>query len=149
MIVRDVMSPGVEAVGPEETLQAAARRMRERGIGALAVCEDGRPIGMLTDRDIVVRSTAEGEDPTEARVRGAMTPQVVTCSDGDELEAAVATMRRHAVRRTLVVDAAERLVGLVSVDDVALRSPELAGDILEHAREPGRPGARPPWLWRE
>jgi CBS domain-containing protein len=149
MIVRDIMSAGVETVGPNDTLEVAARKMRERGIGALPVCEDGRPIGMLTDRDIVVRSTADGGDPRQARVRQAMTTQVVTCCDMDELEKAAATMRRHAVRRTLVLDAVERLVGIVSVDDVALRSPGLAGEILEHAREPGRIECAPPWPWRE
>src|SRR5512139_2557863 len=76
MLVKEFMTRRAETIEPDETLETAARRMRERGVGALVVCEAGRAIGILTDRDIVVRSTAEGAPPAEADVRGAMTPQV-------------------------------------------------------------------------
>jgi CBS domain-containing protein len=149
MLVKDIMTSGVVTVAADELLEQAGRRMREANVGVLAVCDDERPIGILTDRDIVVRSTAEGQDPRRARVRDAMTPQVVACSDSDGIEAAVAEMRRHAIRRLLVVDAAERLVGILSVDDVALRSPALAGEVIEHALAPDRPDPSRTWAWRE
>ncbi len=147
MLVNEIMTNGVVTVAADEFLEQAGRRMREANVGVLAVCDGERPIGILTDRDIVVRSTAEGQDPRRARVRDAMTPQVVSCGDSDGIETAVAAMRRHAIRRLLVVDAAERLVGVLSVDDVALRSPMLAGEVVEHVLAPERPVRRGAWPW--
>jgi CBS domain-containing protein len=149
MLVRDVMSHPAETIGPDETLEAAARRMRETGVGALAVCEQGLVIGMLTDRDIVVRSVADGRDPGIVQVRSAMTPQVVECLQDEDLEAAVARMEQGAVRRVIVLDAAKRPAGMLSVDDVALHSRVLAGEIIEHVRVPERPIQRGPWPWWE
>ncbi len=149
MLVKDVMTHRAETTGPDETLQAAATRMRELGVGALVVCERERPIGILTDRDIVVRSVADGRSPHEADVRSAMTPQVLECRDDEELEVAVMQMERGAVRRVVVLDAAKALVGMVSVDDIAMHSPALAGEIIEHVRAPERPIHRGPWPWWE
>lgn len=150
MLVRDAMTFGAGTIGAGETLEVAARRMRDEGIGALVVCDaDGQVVGIVTDRDITVRAVAEGADPTCATVTAAMTPQVVECGDHEELEAAVARMEHGAVRRVVVMDAANRLVGLLSVDDVALRSPALAGEVLEHVRAPERPLLRGPWPWWE
>ncbi len=150
MLVRDAMTFRAEAIGPDDTLQTAAGAMRELGIGALVVREGERVLGILTDRDIVVRSVALGRDPTEDTVREAMTPQVVECREDDELEGAVTRMERGAVRRLVVLDAEKRVVGILSVDDVALRSPALAGEILEHVGAPDRPPVRRgPWPWWE
>jgi CBS domain-containing protein len=149
MLVRDVMTPGAETIAPGETLRDAARRMREKGVGALVVAEEGRVVGILTDRDIVVRSTAEGIPPAGASVRSAMTPQVIDCRDDDELEGAASRMARGAVRRVVVLDASGGVAGVLSVDDVALRSPALAGEVLEHARAPERPIVGGPWPWWE
>lgn len=149
MLVRDVMTPRAETIRPDETLKAAACRMKERGVGALVVLEEGRAIGVLTDRDIVVRSIAEGRDPTEADVRSAMTPQVIDCCEEDELEGAVRRMEGGAVRRLVVVDASNDLVGVLSADDIALRNPELAGEIVEHVLAPERALRRGPWPWWE
>lgn len=143
------MTHRAETIGPGETLHAAARAMKQLDVGVLVVCDDGGPIGVLTDRDIVVRSIAEGRDPTEADVRSAMTPQVIECCDDDELEAAATRMAQGAVRRVVVLDASRRLVGMLSVDDVALHSPTLAGEIVEHVRAPERPIYRGPWPWWE
>lgn len=149
MLVRDAMTYRAETIGPEETLQIAATRMKELGVGALVVCEDDRVLGILTDRDIVVRSTATGTAPGEATVRSAMTSQVIECTEGDELEAAATRMEGGAVRRLVVVDASQKPVGILSVDDIALRSPALAGEIVEHVRAPERPVQRGPWPWWE
>jgi CBS domain-containing protein len=149
MLVRDAMTQPVETIGPEETLQAAARRMKEQGVGALVVREGDRIAGILTDRDIVVRTVAEGRSPAVARVRSAMTAQVIECRDHDELEGAARHMARGAVRRLVVRDRAGRVVGILSVDDVALRSPALAGEIVEHVRAPELPVSHGPWPWWE
>lgn len=149
MLVVDVMTPGAETIGPDETLQTAARVMREQGVGALVVREAERLVGILTDRDIVIRSTAEAGDPSRERVRSAMTAQLVTCCDYDELEGAVLRMERGAVRRLVVLNAAQGLVGMLSIDDVALHSAALAGEVIEHVRAPERPIQRGPWPWWE
>lgn len=149
MRVRDAMTSRAETIGPDETLREAAHRMKDLDVGALVVCDRDHEIGILTDRDIVVRCVAEGRDPAAARVRSAMTPQVIECCEDDELEAAATSMERGAVRRIAVVDAEKRLVGMLSVDDVALRSPALAGEIVEHVRAPERPIQRGPWPWWE
>ncbi len=149
MLVKEIMTSRAESIRPGETLQAAARRMRELGVGALVVCDDDEVLGIVTDRDVVVRSTAEGISPADAHVRSAMTPQVIECCEDDELETAATRMSRGAVRRLVVVDASKRLVGMLSVDDIALRSPALAGEIVEHVREPERPLRRGPWPWWE
>jgi CBS domain-containing protein len=147
MLVKDAMTRRPETIGPGESLEAAARRMRTAGVGVLPVCEDGRLVGMITDRDIVVRGVAAGEDPASTVVRSAMTPQVISCSEEDDLAAAAEMMDEHAVRRMAVLDASGALVGVLSVDDLALYSEALAGEVIEHSREPGRPVQRGGWSW--
>jgi CBS domain-containing protein len=149
MLVREAMTHRAETIGPEETLKAAARKMRDAGVGALVVYEDGNVIGLLTDRDIVVRSTAVGQDPAFSSVRSAMTTQVISCCDDDDLTAAAKCMEARAVRRLVVMDEEARLVGMLSVDDVAPHSNTLAGEIIEQVRSPERPVHRGPWSWWE
>ena len=141
MLVRDAMTPHAETIGPEETLQAAAAKMKALNVGALPVKDDDHLVGMLTDRDLAVRAVAAGRDPIRARVREAMTPQVVWCfEDQDTIEAA-RVMEDKAIRRVMVLDRQERLVGLLSVDDLAAaaRQERLAGEVLDSAVAPRPP----------
>lgn len=138
MLVRDAMTRRAETIGPDETLQAAAHKMRELAIGALPVCEGDRLVGMLTDRDIVVRSTAEGQDAATAQVRSSMTPQVIYCFEEEPLHNAARLMEEHSIRRLMVLDAGKRLVGILSADDLALVARGLAADVIERSREPDR-----------
>jgi CBS domain-containing protein len=149
MLVGEVMTYRAETIGPEETLEAAARKMRDVGVGALPVCQEGRAIGILTDRDIVVRCIAAGRNPAVAEVRSAMTAQLIECREDEDLAAAATRMEKGAVRRLVVLDAAGRLVGMLSVDDIALHSSSLAGEIVEQVRAPERPIQRGPWSWWE
>lgn len=149
MLVRDVMTHEAERIGPVETLEAAARKMKERGVGALVVSDGEHVVGILTDRDIVVRTVASGGTPAEVTVESAMTPQVIECTEDEELEGAAERMERGAVRRLVVVDASRRPVGMLSVDDIALQTPALAGEVIEHVRAPERPISRGPWPWWE
>lgn len=149
MLVREVMTQRAETIAPEATLRMAARRMKELDVGALVVVEEDAVVGIVTDRDLVVRSIAAGCDPDDTQVRSAMTPQVVECVEDDELEGAVTRMERGAVRRVVVLDGERRLAGMLTVDDVALHSPALAGEIIEHVRAPERPVLRGPWPWWE
>jgi CBS domain-containing protein len=113
--------------------------MRGLNIGFLVVYEaPAGAIGVITDRDITVRGTASGRDPTTTEVREAMTTNVVTCYDDEVLEDAAWLMERHAVRRLVVLDRARQVVGIVSVDDLAraLGSERLAGEVLRETSEP-------------
>jgi len=97
----------------------------------------------------VVRGIASGRSPSAIPVRSAMTSQIVACREDEDLAGAAVRMQAGTVRRLLVVDAADRLLGLLSVDDIALHSSSLAGEILERARAPERPVHRGPWSWWE
>lgn len=137
MLIGDVMTRRVETVDPMECLQAAAARMRSCGIGVLPVLEEGVPVGMLTDRDITVRATAMGKDPKKTLVREIMTATVVTCREDDPVAEAERLMEEKAVRRLVVLDSWHRMVGIISLDDIATLPGEArrAGEILEHLNE--------------
>lgn len=143
MLVKDVMTKRAETIGPDESLQEAARRMRALSVGALPVCERDRVVGMLTDRDIVIRGVSEGVDPAKATVRGSMTPQAVYCFEEQPVHEAARLMEEHSIRRIIVLDANKRLVGLLSADDLAMTAGGLAVDVIESSVDPDRAaGAR-------
>jgi len=136
-----------ETIGPKETLRAAALKMKEKGVGALVVLDDDRLLGIITDRDIVVRSTAKGDDPFLTSVERAMTTQVVSCFDSDDLARAAELMEEKAVRRLLVLDSAERLAGILSIDDLARYSRTAAGEVIDTVQAPERPTQPELWPW--
>ena len=111
--VADVMTPGVQSTSSTEILRDAARTMREGDFGSMPVVDDGRLVGVLTDRDIVVRAVAEGHDPAAVRVGEVASRDPVTVAPGDGLDDAMELMARHKVRRLPVVDG-NSLVGVVS-----------------------------------
>jgi len=141
MRVKEVMTTGVEVIDPDGTLQEAAARMKSLDVGMLPVCDNGRLEGTLTDRDITVRATAEGEDPTIIRVRDVMTPDVVYCYDDQLVSDAARLMQERQVRRLVVINRDKRLVGIVSLGDLAIETgdEEMAGQALEAVSEPSRP----------
>jgi CBS domain-containing protein len=141
MRVNEVMTRGVECIDPDATLQEAAAKMKSLDIGPLPVCENDRLVGMLTDRDITVRATAEGEAPTDIRVRDIMTPEVVWCFEDELVSEAARRMQEKQVRRLLVLNRAKRLVGIVSLGDLAIETgdEQLTGQTLEAVSEPNRP----------
>jgi len=138
MLVKHAMTLRADTIGANESVQDAARRMRALRIGALPVLRAGRLVGILTDRDIVVRGTALGSDPTTTRVRDVMTPQVVSCYDDDSLGDAARIMAERSIRRIMVLNAERKLVGVLSADDLALVARGLAADVIEHCRDPER-----------
>jgi len=134
--VADVMTPGVETTTSSETLRDAARTMRMGDFGAMPVVDDGRLVGMLTDRDIVVRAVAEGLDPMSARVGDVASPSPVAVAPDQDLDEAMELMAEYRVRRLPVVDG-ERLVGVVSQADVALEANEKkTGSVVQEISEP-------------
>jgi CBS domain-containing protein len=138
MRVKEVMTSGVECIHPESTLQEAADRMKALNIGPLPVCEDDRLVGMLTDRDITIRATAAGRDPLVTPVRDAMTRDVIYCFEDQLVEEAAKLMKEKQVRRLLVLNHDKRLVGIVSLGDLAIETgdDELVGDTVEAISEP-------------
>jgi CBS domain-containing protein len=140
MHVSEAMTPDVVSVTPETTLMEAAQLMRGLDVGPLPVSADGRLVGMITDRDITVRATAEGRDPRTTEVRDVMTPELIYCREDDDVERAAGRMQAGRIRRLLVVDDQMRLVGIVSLGDLALHDPdgELSAKTLEKVSEPAR-----------
>ena len=134
--VADVMTPGVETTTSSEALRDAARTKRKGDFGAMPVVDDGRLVGMLTDRDIVVRAVAEGLDPMSARVGDVASPSPVAVAPDQDLDEAMELMAEYRVRRLPVVDG-ERLVGVVSQADVALEANEKkTGSVVQEISEP-------------
>jgi CBS domain-containing protein len=134
--VADVMTPGVESTTSTDALRDAARSMREGDFGSMPVVDDGRLVGMLTDRDIVVRGVAQGLDPTTCRVGDVASREPVTVAPDQDLDDAIELMARHRVRRLPVV-ADGRLVGVVSQADVALGAKESkTGKVVEEISQP-------------
>jgi CBS domain-containing protein len=120
--VETVMATDVATVDPASSLADAAERLADAEAGALPVCEEDRLIGVISDRDIVVRSLAQGEDPSRVRVGNCVTPEPATIAPSAPLEDAVRLMSERAVRRLPVVrDGA--VVGMLSEHDVALNAP--------------------------
>ena len=141
MQLKDVMTRNVEVIGPEATLADAASRMDALDIGPLPVCENDRLVGIITDRDITVRSTAMGEDPKTTHVRDAMTRDVLCCHEDDDVREATRLMERNQVRRLPVLNREDRLVGIVSLADLAVWTgdEQLSGEVLERVSEPAEP----------
>jgi CBS domain-containing protein len=133
MKIKEVMTSGVECVRPETTLQEAAAKMKSLNVGPLPVCEGDRPVGIVTDRDIVVRAISEGRDPRTTRIQDVMSRDVVTVKETDDVKDAARLMKDRQIRRVVVVGAAQQVVGIVSLGDIAVdtRDDKLSGDVLE------------------
>ena len=132
MKVRDAMTGGAECVGESETLVDAARKMAELDVGSLPICgEDNRLKGMVTDRDIVVKVLARGDDPNTVTAGQLGQGKPVTIGADDSLEEALRTMSEYQVRRLPVIDGHD-LVGMLSQADLARSLPdESAGDLIQ------------------
>ncbi|MGX1310186.1 CBS domain-containing protein [Streptomyces calvus] len=128
--VRDIMTGAPVTVGPYTSVAEVARVMRDRDLGSVLVTDGDRLRGLVTDRDLVVRSVARGGDPEETTVADACSEDLVTVGPDDELDRAVRLMREHAVRRVPVVEDGHP-VGILSLGDAAMeRDPDSAlGDI--------------------
>jgi CBS domain-containing protein len=138
--IREVMTRDVEVIGPQDHLRDAAEKMRSLNVGALPVCEGEHVVGMLTDRDIVVRAIALGMDSANTPVEEAMTGNVQFCFEDDDISTVLARMKDLQVRRFIVVDEDEHLVGIVSLGDLSLvMSDQRMGDALEGISEPAAP----------
>jgi CBS domain-containing protein len=130
-LVRDVMTREVEFVEPRVLAREAAAKMSTQDLGALPVCEGGRLVGTLSDRDFTVNLVAAGRHPDRTRVAEVMNPRMVFCEEDQSLDEATALMEQRKAHRVFVVDREGRLTGIVSLGKVArVKSDRAAGRVV-------------------
>jgi CBS domain-containing protein len=130
MKISECMTRDVRLANPDMTLQEAARLMGECDAGCLPVGENDRLVGMVTDRDIAIRAVAQGKGP-DSKVRDAMTREVEWCYEDDDASAALQHMADEQIRRMPVLNRDKRLVGIISLGDLAdMSQPRQTGEAL-------------------
>lgn len=136
MKIADVMTTNVEVIGPGAKLPEMARRMRDEDIGILPVADDDHLLGVVTDRDIVTRGLADGRDPNSLAARDVMSDGVLYCFADQSTSEVLDNLADVHVRRLPVVDRDKRLVGIVSLGDLAAAGPlTKAGKALREIRQ--------------
>jgi CBS domain-containing protein len=145
MLIREAMTPNAEWITPETTLTDAAILMRDQNIGCLPVGDNDRLIGMVTDRDLTCRAIADGADPKTTKVRAVMTQHVTWCFDDESLDEATQRMEEKQIHHMPVLSRAKRMVGMLSLSDLALKAPQ---DLFKNlskltSRDASRHGSRP------
>jgi CBS domain-containing protein len=141
MRIRDVMTRDVQVVSPSDSIREAARLMDELNVGVLPVVEGERLVGMVTDRDITVRATAAGLAPDGTQVSQVMSDGPAACYEDDVVSDVARLMGGKQVRRVPVLDAGDRLVGIVSLGDLAVDAdrPQTTAEALERISRPAEP----------
>lgn len=140
MKIREMMTKGTRFVAPETPVIEAAGLMRLHDIGVVPVLEDSRIVGMLTDRDIVLQVVADGRDSKTTLVRDVMSTGSISVFDDQDVDEAVQLMQRYQVRRLPVLDRGSKLVGIVSLGDIAVDvHAGLSGRVLKEVSEPAAP----------
>lgn len=138
MRVSEAMSREVRLTKPRQSIRAAAKLMAEIDAGALPVAERDRLVGMITDRDIAIRAVAAGKD-ADTPVREVMSPGVMYCFEDEELDHVAHNMGAIRVRRLPVVNRSKRLVGILSLGDIAAAGPDPVGEAIGGVSRPGGP----------
>lgn len=131
MLVKEVMSSHLETIPPTTTAQECAKKMTQSGVGTLPIWENGQPVGLVTDRDICCRVVGAGKDPAKTPAREIMTSVVTCCFEDQDCTEAARLMKNKGVRRLTVLNRTQAMVGVLSVDDLARCSHDLAGEVLE------------------
>ncbi len=138
--LKEIMTPSVEIISPRATAADAARKMKDLDVGAIPVCDGEKLLGMITDRDLVLRVMAIGRDPVQALVSDAMTPGVVFCYDDEEAETAAGLMAEKQIRRLPILARNNRLVGIVSLGDLVVDGldTQTSGAVLHDVSDPSQ-----------
>ena len=136
MRIRDCMTSEVRIASPDQTMKEAAKIMADIDAGVLPVGENDRLVGMITDRDIAIRGVAEGKGP-DAKVREIMSKEVKYCFEDEDIDDVLENMGDLQVRRLPVLSREKRLVGIVSLGDLAGNEAEEAGEALSSISRPG------------
>lgn len=139
--LKEIMTPQVDVISADATAEDASTKMKNLNIGAIPVCDGDRLIGMVTDRDLVVRVMADRRDPMTVRVQEAMTPEVSYCFEDDDVEQAARLMAERQIRRLPILSRAKELVGIVSLGDLAVHGTDatISGSVLENVSRPAQP----------
>jgi CBS domain-containing protein len=141
MELREIMTRNVEVVSGNSSLQDAAIKMKSLDIGFIPVCDGDRLRGILTDRDITIRATADGLDPTKTRVADIMSTDFAYCLEDQEVEEAVSLMEARQIRRLPILTPDKQLVDVVSIGDIAVYGGdrEMVGETLQEVSQPASP----------
>ena len=143
MQVSQILTREVETIRPDTPVREAAQRMRSMDVGSLPVCDGRHLLGMVTDRDITIRITAEGRDPANTPVQEAMTPDIAYVFEDQDVQEAARIMQDRQIRRLPVLSRDRQLVGIVALGDLAQTGNDrLSGDALEKISEPSHGQAR-------
>ena len=126
--VADVMTRGVRTMTPNDTVVQAAQAMDELNVGVIPVCDGEKLVGMVTDRDIVVRGVAQGRELRSIKLSDVMSAHVRCARETDDVDQILGEMAEQQIRRMPVVDQAQRLIGIVSLGDIAAKD---SGDEME------------------
>jgi CBS domain-containing protein len=141
MELREIMTRNPEVVSAQSSLREAATKMKNLDVGLIPVCAGDRLEGLLTDRDITIRATADGRDPNKTKVSDVMSTDVAYCFEDQDVAEAVSLMEARQIRRLPVLSKDKRLVGIVSLGDIAVHAGDrdLAGETLQEVSEPSQP----------
>lgn len=141
MKIRDIMTRDVQVVSPDDTIRRAAQLMDDLNVGVLPVCDGTRLVGMITDRDITVRATSAGLGPEECTVSQVMTDEPAYCYADDPVIEVTRLMSSRQIRRVPVIDDQKKLIGIVSLGDLAVDAKDTRAvqDALEDISRPAQP----------
>jgi CBS domain-containing protein len=141
MRLGEVMTRDVEVIGSNARLREAAAKMKDLDVGLIPVCDGDELKGTLTDRDITVRATAEGRNPSKTKVSDIMSKEIAYCFEDQEIEEAMSLMEARQIRRLPILNREKRLVGIVSLGDLAVHTGqnELLGETLKEVSRPAVP----------
>lgn len=134
MSIESLLRRPVQTLPPEAPCREAAQLLRDERVGCVVVSEEGRPLGIVTDRDLVVRVMASGLDPDKTPLRDIMSGEPVFLADQRGIDQVVATMRQERIRRIPIVDAEGRLEGVISLDDLLPLLARQLGELAEAIR---------------
>lgn len=140
MKLKDIMTTDVEVISPDASLKDCAKKMKQLNVGAIPICDGERLLGMITDRDLVIRALAEDRNIEELRAKDVVSSPIVYCFEDEDVESASRIMEVKQIRRLVVLNREKRLVGIVSLGDVAAKigNEGLSGEVLHKISEPVR-----------
>jgi len=145
MNVKEIMTRDVQTIAPDDTIQTAAKLMDDLNVGILPIYDGTRVVGVITDRDITLRATSLGLTPTEHAVSDFMTDEVYYCMEEDSIESVADNMAHIQIRRMPVLDRDNRLVGMISLGDIATHASQYrtTAEALRKISEPSQPDRTP------
>jgi CBS domain-containing protein len=144
MQIREIMTRDVEVIPSDAPVREAATKMKYLDVGVILVCDGQKLAGLVTDRDIAVRVVAEGRDSSRTKVSDVMTTDISYCFEDQEVDEAASLMEVNQIRRLPILDREKRLVGILSLGDISVRTEgtedqDLAAEALEEISEPAAP----------